>query len=120
MIGNLSLGLATMIVAFALINGGSLRRPSPSIQNPDRLVEIGILETNPRRMRAAPTAMAAYSDVVRVLDEGMPSLEGLASFTESEVAVTLPQPRSLHGCLRLGELLRRARSPARDRTHFYA
>ena len=94
-IGNLSLGLAAMVVAFALINGGSLRRPSPSIQDPDRLVEIGILETNPRGMRAAPTAMADYPDVARVLDEGMPSLEGLASFTESDVAVTLPQPRSL-------------------------
>ena len=94
-IGNLSLGLAAMIVAFALINGGSLRRPSPSIQDPDRLVEIGILETNPRGMSAAPTAMADYLDVARVLDEGMPSLDGLASFTESDVAVTLPQPRSL-------------------------
>ena len=94
-IGNLSLGLAAMIVAFALINGGSLRRPSPSIQDPDRLVEIGILETNPRGMRAAPTAMADYPDVAGVLDEGMPSLEGLASFTESDIAVTLPQPRSL-------------------------
>jgi predicted permease len=94
-IGNLSLGLAAMVVAFALINGGSLRRPSPSIQDPDRLVEIEILETNPRGMRAAPTAIADYPDVARVLDEGMPSLEGLASFTESDVAVTLPQPRSV-------------------------
>jgi predicted permease len=95
-IGNLSLGLAAMVVAFALINGGSLRRPSPSIENPDRLVELGILETNPRGMRPAPTAIADYPDVARVLDEGMPSLDGLASFTESDVAVTLPQPRSLH------------------------
>jgi predicted permease len=95
-IGNLSLGLAAMIVAFALINGGSLRRPSPSIQDPDRLVEIEILETNPRGMsRPAPTAMADYPDVARVLAEGLPSLAGLASFTESDVAVTLPQPRSI-------------------------
>jgi predicted permease len=94
-IGNLSLGLAAMIVAFALIHGGSLRRPSPGIEDPDRLVEIGILETNPRGTRPAPTAMADYPDVARVLDEGMPSLDGLASFTESDVAVTLPQPRSL-------------------------
>jgi len=93
-IGNLSLGLAAMIVAFALINGAQ-RRLSPGIQDPDRLVGIGILETNPRGMSAAPTAMADYPDVARVLDEGMPSLEGLASFTESDVAVTLPQPRSL-------------------------
>lgn len=93
-IGNLSLGLAAMVVAFALING-PLRRPSPSLQDPDRLVEIGILETNPRGMRPAPTAMVDYPDVARVLDEGMPSLDGLASFTKSDVAVTLPQPRSL-------------------------
>jgi predicted permease len=39
--------------------------------------------------------MADYPDVARVLDEGMPSLDGLASVTESDVAVTLPQPRSL-------------------------
>jgi predicted permease len=94
-IGNLSLGLAAMIVAFALINGGSLRRPSPVIEDPDRLVEIGILETNRRGMRPALTAMADYPDVARVLDEGILSLEGLASFTESDVAVTLPQPRSV-------------------------
>ena len=93
-IGNLSLGLAAMIVAFALING-SLRRPSPGIQDPDRLVEIEILENRPIGSRAARTALADYPDVARVLDEGMPSLDGLASFTESDVAVTLPQPRSL-------------------------
>jgi predicted permease len=93
-IGNLSLGLAAMIVAFALING-SLRRPSPGIQDPDRLVEIGILENRPIGSRPARTALADYPDVVRVLDEGMPSLVGLASFTQSDVAVTLPEPRSL-------------------------
>jgi predicted permease len=93
-IGNLSLGLAAMIVAFALING-SLRRPSPGIQDPDRIVEIGILENRPIGSRPARTALADHSDVIRVLDEGMPSLEGLASFTTSDVAVTLPEPRSL-------------------------
>src|SRR6185503_7845186 len=92
-IGNLSLGLAAMIVAFALING-ALRRPSPGIQDPDRLVEIGILETN-LLTTAAATALADYPEVIRALDEGMPSLQGLASCTESDVAVTVPQPRSL-------------------------
>ena len=94
-IGNLSLGLAAMIVAFALIKGAA-HRPPPGIQDLDRLAEIGILE-NLRGFGsgAARTALADYPDVARVLDEGMPSLEGLASFTESDVAVTLPQPRSL-------------------------
>jgi predicted permease len=93
-IGNLSLGLAAMIVAFALINDIA-RLPSPGIQDPDRLVEIGILETNRGFTRPAPTALADYPDVIRVLDEGMPSLGGLVGFTESDVSVTLPQPRSL-------------------------
>ena len=39
--------------------------------------------------------MADYPDVFRALREGMTSLDGLASVTESDVAVTLPQPRSL-------------------------
>ena len=93
-IANLSLGLAAMVVAFALING-SMRRPSPGIQDPDRLVEIGILENRPIGPRPARIALADYPDVVRVLDEGMPSLVGQASFTQSDVAVTLPEPRSL-------------------------
>ena len=94
-IGNLSLGLAAMIVAFAFLNGALGPSIIPGIQDQDRLVEIGLLETNPRGSRSAPTPMADYPDIKRVLDEGMPSLEGLASFTESDVAVTLPQPRSL-------------------------
>jgi predicted permease len=92
-IGNLSIGLAAMIVAFALING-SLHRPPPSVPNPDRLVQIGIRETALLPVEAR-TALADYPDVVRTLREGMPGLDGLAGFTESEVAVTLPQPRSL-------------------------
>jgi predicted permease len=92
-IGNLSLGLAAMIVAFALING-SLHRSPPGVPNPDRLVQIGIRETALLPV-AARTALADYPDVVRTLREGMPGLDGLASFTESDVAVTLPQPRSL-------------------------
>jgi predicted permease len=93
-IGNLTLGLAAMIAAFALIKGGA-HRPPPGLQDLDRLAEIGILENLRVGSSAARTALADYEDVVRVLDEGMPSLEGLASFTESDVAVTLPQPRSL-------------------------
>ena len=93
-IGNLSIGLAAMIVAFALING-SLRRSPPSIQNPDRLAQIGIQEEIGFRRGDARTALADYPDVVRTLREGMPSLEGLASFTESDVAATLPQARSI-------------------------
>src|SRR5688500_15033926 len=98
-IGNLSLGLAAMIVAFAFINGALGPSIIPGIPDQDRLAEIGILE-NARlgrmvRLQTARTALADYPDVFRTLDEGMPSLDGLAGFTESAAAVTLPQPRSL-------------------------
>jgi putative ABC transport system permease protein len=93
-IGSLSLGLAATIVAFAFING-ALLSPFPGVQDQDRLVTLGILENNPLVPRPLRTALADYPAAFRVLGEGMTSLEGLASFTESDVAVTLPQPRSL-------------------------
>src|SRR5262245_38567706 len=92
--GSLSLGLAATIVAFAFING-ALLRPFPGVRDQDRLVTLGILENTPLAPRALRTAMSDYPDVFRALGE-MTSLEGLASFTESDVAVTRPQPRSLH------------------------
>jgi hypothetical protein len=93
-IGSLSLGLAATIVAFAVING-ALLRPFPGIQDQDRLVTLEILELGPLGPRLPTTALADYPAVFRTLGEGMTSLEGLASFTESDVAVTLPEPRSL-------------------------
>ena len=93
-IGNLSLGLAATIVAFAFING-ALFGSFPGVQDQDRLVEVGILESRPFGSRPLSTALADHPDVFRALDEGISSLEGLASFTESDVAATLPQPRSL-------------------------
>ena len=93
-IGNLSLGLAATIVAFAFING-ALLRPFPGVRDQDRLVTLGILEPTAFGPRLPVTAMADYPDVFRVLREGMTSLDGLASLTESDVAVSLPQPRSL-------------------------
>src|SRR5688572_8007445 len=92
-IGSLSLGLAAMILAFALING-LMHRPLPGVQDQDRLVEVGILNLSGFGRGLRRTVWTDYPDVVRAF-EGMPSLEGLASFTESRVGATLPQPRSL-------------------------
>jgi predicted permease len=97
-IGSLSLGLAGTIFALAAING-SMLIPLPGVRDQDRLVEIGILSQDrfginiPWRVRR--TAWTDYPAVVRALGEGIPSLDGLASFTESRVAATLPEPRSL-------------------------
>ncbi len=92
-IGSLSLGLAAMILAFAMING-LMQRPLPGVQDQDRLVEVGILNFSGFGWGLRRTVWTDYPEVVRAL-EGMPSLEGLASFTESRVAATLPEPRSL-------------------------
>ena len=94
-IGSLSLGLAATIIAFALIKGYLLPRPLPGVQDQDRLVTLGILESGFfGRFSLRRTVWTDYPDVVRALD-GMTSLEDVASFTESDVAVTLPQPVSL-------------------------
>jgi predicted permease len=93
-IGSLSLGLAAMIVAFAFING-VLLRPFPGVRDQDRLVTLGILEATPLGPRLPLIALENYPDVFRALRGGMTSLEGLASYTESGVAVALPQSRSL-------------------------
>jgi hypothetical protein len=73
-IGNLSLGLAATIVAFAFING-RLLRPFPGVRDQARLVTLGILEITPSGPRLPSTALADYPDVFRALGEGMTSLE---------------------------------------------
>jgi predicted permease len=93
-IANLSLGLAATVVAFAFING-ALLRPFPGVRDQQRLVTLGILDASAFQPRLRSTALADYPAAFRALAEGMASLEGLASFTESDVAVALPQPRSL-------------------------
>jgi hypothetical protein len=94
-IGSLSLGLAATIVAFAFING-ALLRPFPGVQDQERLVEIEILRSGgPLGPTIRPTAMEDYPDVFRALGEGMAGLEDLSSFTDTDVAVSLPQPLSL-------------------------
>ena len=93
-VGSLSLGLAGTVVALALINGIK-PGPLPGVRDQERLVEVGILNQNRFGWRVRRTAWTDYPEVVRALREGMPSLEGLASFTESRVAATLPEPRSL-------------------------
>jgi predicted permease len=93
-IANLSLGLAAVIVAFAFING-ALLRSIPGVADQDRLVTLEILENTPLGPRLPLTALADYPEVFRALREGMARLDGLAGYTESGVAVTLPQPRSL-------------------------
>ena len=72
-IGNLSLGLAATIVAFAFING-VLLRPFPGVRDQERLVTLGILERTPFGSSPPLTAMADYPDTFRALREGMRSL----------------------------------------------
>jgi hypothetical protein len=118
-IGSLSLGLAATIVAFAFING-ALLRPFPGVRDQDRVVTLGILENTPMGPRLPSTPLANYPEVFRALGEGMTSLDDLASFTDSDVAVTLATATLSPGRLRVAKLLRGARSAASDRTHLRA
>jgi predicted permease len=93
-IGSLSLGLAATILALAFING-ALLLPFPGVRDQARLVMLGILENTPLGPRLPTIALADYPEVFRALGEGMASLEDVASFTNSDVAVSLPEPRSL-------------------------
>jgi predicted permease len=93
-LGNLSLGLPATVVAFAFING-TLLRQFPGVRDQGQLVMLEILDTTPVGSRLHPVAMTEYPDVVRALREGITSLDGLASFTESDVALALPQARSV-------------------------
>ncbi len=93
-IASLSLGLAAAIVAFAFING-ALLRPFPGVRDQSRLVTLGVLENTPLAPRTVRTALADYPEVFRALRDGMASLDDLASYTESRVAVTLTRPHSL-------------------------
>jgi predicted permease len=92
-IGSLSLGLSATILALAMINGLMLRAV-PAVQDPDRLVEVGIQNSSGFGWGLRRTVWTDYPDVFRAL-EGIPSLESLASFTESKMGANLPQPRSL-------------------------
>jgi predicted permease len=92
--GNLSLGLAATIVAFAFING-ALFGSFPGVQDQDRLVDVEILENTLFGPQLSRTTLTEYPEVFRALKEGISSLEGLASFTDSDLAVSLPAPRSL-------------------------
>ena len=93
-IGSLSLGLAATIVAFAFING-ALFGSFPGVEDQDRLVEVEILENTLFGPQPSRSTLADYPEVFLTLNEGISSLEDLASFTDSDVAVSLPEPRSL-------------------------
>ena len=114
-IGSLSLGLAAMILAFAMING-LMQRPLPGVQDQDRLVEVGILNLSGFGMGTPPNGMDG-------LPGRCPRSRGDAQSRRSGQLHRIqgggdPAPTAFPpGRLRIAELLRRVWSPARDRTH---
>ena len=94
-IGGLSLGLAAMIMALALVNAVFQPPIIAGVQNQERLVTLGIMGSfAPGRFSLRRTAWTDYPDVIRALD-GMSSLEGVASVVEADIAVSLPEPTTV-------------------------
>jgi len=84
--GSLSLGIASMIAAFTLINA-IMFRPFPGVIGQDRLVRIDAVSAcgAPRNCAAIPTR----NDDYRVLRQAMTTLDGLAAYAGSPVAATI-------------------------------
>jgi putative ABC transport system permease protein len=84
--GSLSLGIASMIAAFTLINA-IMFRPFPGVIDQDRLVRIDATSPcgAPRNCASIPTR----SDDYKTLREAMTTLDGLAAYVGDTVAVTI-------------------------------
>ena len=94
-IGSLAIGMAVTIAALALLIA-SLMLPFPAITEQERLVRVSV-----SRNCGRPDCwirMSSPADYL-ALREGLNGLEGLAAYAIGDVAVTLPEARSLRGML---------------------
>lgn len=94
-IASLAIGMAVAIAAFAFLNT-LLFRPFPSVADQDSLVRVSVSRGCGRpdcwvRM-TSPTDYAA-------LREGLTSVQGLTGYALGELAVGLPEARSVRGAL---------------------
>ncbi len=94
-VGSLAIGMAVTIAALALLNA-TLVLPFPQVSNQERLVRVSV-----SRNCGRPDCwirMSSEADYLALRD-GLTGLQGLAALTEGDLAVALPDARSLRGVL---------------------
>jgi putative ABC transport system permease protein len=94
-IGSLTIGMAVAIAALALVNA-LLFRPFPAVTAQERLVRVSVLRDCGRpdcRIR-----MSSPEDYTSLRD-ALTGLQGLAAYTLGELAVGIPEARTMRGAL---------------------
>jgi putative ABC transport system permease protein len=94
-VGSLAIGIAVAIAALAFMNA-AMFRPFPAVTNQERLVHVSVSRNCGRpdcwiRMSGGP-------DYVAVRD-GLTGLQGVAAHAQAQLAVALPEARSIRGSL---------------------
>ena len=89
-VGSLAAGMAVAIAALAFLNA-AMFRPFAGVSGQDRLVRVSVSRNCGRpdcwsRMSSLPDYLA--------LREGLTGLQGLAAYTQGQLAVALPEARS--------------------------
>ena len=118
-VASLSIGMAVTTAAFALLNA-LLVRPFPGVVDQDRLVRLAL-----SRQCGTPDCWApvAPAELDTALEEGLPGLASVASYTVADVPVGLPSARTMRtafvspryfGVLGTDAALGRVLSPADD------
>src|SRR5215208_2222214 len=92
-VGSLALGMAVTIAAFAFLNT-LLFRPYPAITDQNRLVRVFVSRNCGRP--DCWIGMSSASDYA-ALQEGLTGLQGLTVYAMADLAVGLPDARSMRG-----------------------
>jgi predicted permease len=92
-VGSLAIGITVTIAALAFLNA-AMFLPFPEVSDQKRLVRVRVKRDCGRPDCWIPmTSVADYAS----LREGLHGLQGLAAFTQGEIAVALPEARSMRG-----------------------
>jgi hypothetical protein len=89
-VGSLSMGMAVTIAAIALLDA-VVFSPFPGVTNQKRLVRVTVTRSCDRP--DCWTRMSSASDYA-ALEQGLNGLQGLAAYTDGQVAAALPAARS--------------------------
>jgi len=90
-VGSLAVGMAVTIAALALLNAVMVS-PFSGVSNQQRLVRVNVTRNCGRP--DCWSRMSSASDYA-ALEEGLNGLQGLAAYTDGQVAAALPAARSL-------------------------